>query len=276
MANYFNWSCDSDNTSLGPVVQYFSGTPAGSSTARVLLDGDGVMRLVVVGNDAGNQQLGAEVGPVNYPFAAFINSPALYYRWRMRIEPGFSWGAGTAKTKSSRTAGGPLVNGSGTQGYTGYLMSNGFLIGECGSAGCTVPGGGANTDSNHLIPYDLTTKADGVWREYIVKIKPNTGAAIADAKFEAWVDGVSIGNADNFILHANATETIVEQWGGWMVQPYFQLGGTASDGGTIYCKDFSVDDVYNSLLGANGPLNGMSARSGRPGHRVMRHTSRWH
>lgn len=250
--DYFSWSCESDTTSLGPVVQYFGGTPAGSSTTRMLLNGDGVMRLVVVGNDAGNQQLGAEVGLnqliQNGSNMLFVGGPAIYYRWYMRIEPGFSWGAGTAKTKSSRTGGGPIVNSSTAQGYTGYLMSNGFLIGECGSAGCTVPGGGANTDGNHLISYDFRTKNDGLWREYIVMVKPNSGAAVADAQFQAWVDNVAIGGANNYILHASAIETFVEMWGGWMVMPYFQLNGTASDGGTIYCRDFLVSNYYNSLL----------------------------
>lgn len=245
--DYFSWSCESDTTSLGSVVQYFGGSPVGSSSTRTTLAGDGVMRLVVVGNDSGNQQLGAEVGLNSLGFA-IVGGAAVYYRWYMRIESGFSWGAGTAKTKSSRIGGGPVVNGSAsTQGYTGYLMSNGFLIGECGSGGCTVPGGGINTDENHLISYDFTTKNDGVWREYVVMVKPNSGA-VADGQFQAWVDNVSIGTANNFILHTAAGENHIEMWGGWMVQPYFQLNGTAQNGGTIYVRDFLVSNYYNSLL----------------------------
>lgn len=240
MANYFNWDCTTESSSLGPVSGYFSGT------TRVVVDGVSCLRFAVIGNDAGNQQMGADQTWVDYPFAAFVGSPALYYRWRMRIEPGFSWGAGTAKAKSSRTAGGPMVNGSSQgQGYTGYVMSNGFLIGECDTAGCTVPGGGFNTDQNHLIAHNFA--ADGLWHEYVVKIKANSGAAVADAEFEAWADGVQVGTANGFILHPNATHTLVEQWRCWMMTPYFQLNGTASDGGVIYATDFSVDDVYNSL-----------------------------
>ena len=40
----------------------------------------------------------------------------------------------------------------------------------------------------------------------------------------------------------------MEAWGGWMVTPYFQLNGTAADGGVIYLDDFSTDDTFNSML----------------------------
>lgn len=252
MANYFSWDCESDTTSLGPVNEYFSGSPVGSATTRTTLNADGVMRLTVVGNDSGNQQMGADVGLNDLGFV-LVGGSALYYRWYMRIDSGFSWGTGTAKTKASRIGGGPVVNGStSTQGYTGYLMDNGFLIGECGSGGCQIPGGGTNTDENHIISYDFTTKADSQWHEYIVKVKANTDALVADGEFQAWVDGVSVGSASNFILHTTETGNHIEMWGGWMVMPYFQLNGTVSDGGTIYLRDFSVDDQYNSLLGGGG------------------------
>jgi len=204
------------------------------------------MRLVVRGNDSGNQQMGAE-GPQNPYGWSFVGSQALYYRWWMRIEPGFSWGNGTAKTKSSRVA-------AGGQGYTGYLMDYGFLIGECDGGGCRLNNGGSNSgDSDLFIPYNFRTKADGVWREYIVKVKPNTSATCTagtncDAEFQAWVDGVSVGQYNNFKLHNNPTNLMTEQWAGWMVYPYFQLNGTASDGGTIYVDDFSTDNSWNSTI----------------------------
>lgn len=249
--NFFAWGCTSDSTTLGRVVEYFSGSVTGSETARVVIDGTPALRYTVIGNDAGNQQMGAEVGLNTLPFN-YIGGPALYYRWRMRIEPGFSWGGGTAKVKSSRTAVGPVVDGTptGGQGYTGYVMSDGFLIGECDGAGCTVPGGGFNTDSNHLIPFDFRAVADGVWREYIVKVKSNSAVGVSDGEFEAWVNGVSVGSANGFILRninpSTDPPSHVEGWGGWMTMPYFQLNGTAQDGGTIYATDFSVDDVYTT------------------------------
>lgn len=248
MATLFSWDCTSDVTSLGRVAGFFPGT------SLVVRDGVPCMRLAVRGDDAGNQQMGVEqtfieYGPVNARWP-FVGGPALYYRWRMLIEPGFSWGAGTAKTKASRTAGGPIVNGSSQgQGYTGYVMSNGLLLGECDSAGCTVPGGGFNTDQNHLIPLDFRALADGRWREFVVKVKPNSAATVADAQFEAWMDNVFLGARNGFILHTNALHTLAEMWCGWMVTPYFQLNGTVSDGGVICVTDFSTDDAYNSKLG---------------------------
>lgn len=242
MANFFNWNCASTVTSIGNATLL-----GGTSLSTVAPPyAPGSMRLDVIGNDGGNQQMGAELSWIEYG-TPFIGGPALFYRWWMRIEPGFSWGTGTAKTKSSRTGGGPIVNGSSQgQGYTGYVMSNGFLIGECDSAGCTVPGGGFNTDQNHLIPYDFRAVNDGQWREFVVRIKPNSAVGVADGQFEAFVNGVSVGSANNYILHTDPSHTIAEAWAGWMVMPYFQLNGTALDGGTIYVGDFSTDNVFNS------------------------------
>ena len=248
--NYFNWGVENNTTSIGNLLSYFGNT---SRNCTVAHSGSCSMRMNIIGNDNGNQQLGAELNLLSYPFN-FVGGPEIYYRWWMRIEPGFRWGNGTAKTKSSRTGGGPISSNSTTaQGYTGYIMSYGFLIGECGSAGCRLANGAINDDSNLYIPYDFRTKDDGQWHEYIVKVKPNssptcTPSVNCDAEFEAWVDGVSVGQYNNFKLHSDVNHTMVEGWGGWMVTPYFQLNGTASDGGTIYVDDFSTDTVWNSLI----------------------------
>lgn len=256
-ANYFSWGVESD------IYPYFRGTTRDCAVSH---SGQCSMRLNVIGNDNGNQQMGADLlNPFAYPFT-FVGAPALYYRWWMRIEPGFSWGNDSsgagAKTKASRTIGGPIFNGSGAQGYTSFLASTGFQIGECGSAGCRLANGAINTDDNLYIPYDFRSANDGRWHEYIVKIKPNTSGSCmptvnCDAQFEAWVDGRLVGRNINFKLHSDPTHTLVEAWGGWMVTPYFQLRGTSSDGGTIYLDDYSTDSQYNSLLGnrPNPPVN---------------------
>ena len=257
--NYFNWGVESRRVNYGATqgqfdVQFASGTTqvCGAGVGR---SGSCAMRLIVRGNDGGNQQMGADLLQQNplYPFN-MVGSPAIYYRWWMRIMPGFSWGNGTAKTKSSRTI-------AGVQGYTGYLMSYGFLIGECSDSGCTLNDGKSNgADSSLVINHNFRTKADGVWREYIVKIKPNTNPTCTapincDAQFEAWVDGVSVGTYNNFKLHNSVVDSLREAWGGWMVYPYFQLNGTASDGGTIFLDDFSVDNVFNSTVRIPPPAN---------------------
>lgn len=238
VTNYFNWGAETN-------ASFFGGTTRDCTVAH---SGMCSMRLAVIGNDSGNQQMGVDGGQILYPFN-FVGGPAIYYRWWMRIEPGFSWGTGTAKTKSSRT-----IAGASSQGYTGYLMSNGFLIGECDGAGCLLNDGSFNTDENLIIPYDFRAVADGQWHEYIVKVKPNTSGNCTagvncDAQFEAWVDSVSVGQYNNFKLHANASHTMTEAWGGWMLTPYFQLNGTASDGGVIYIDDVSTDTQYSSLIG---------------------------
>lgn len=234
--NYFVWGAENDIGAL------FPGTTIDCTVAHT---GSCAMRLDVRGDDGGNQQMGVDGDQTFYPFS-FVGAPAIYYRWWMRIEPGFSWGSGTAKTKSSRT-----IAGSAAQGYTGYLMSFGFLLGECEAGGCRLANGDANTDENLVIPFDFRAQDDGVWHEYIVKVRPNTRADCTpgvncDAEFQAWVDGAFVGEYNGFKLHDDASHSMTEAWQGWMVTPYFQLNGTPADGGVIYVDDFSTDTAFNS------------------------------
>src|SRR5262249_12076595 len=185
-------------------------------------------RLNIIGNDGGNQSSGVDLVVQNPPYPwKLIGSPAIYYRWWMKIMPGFSWGTNTAKAKSSR------IGDSTGPSYTGYILANGFVIGECDVSGCTTnTGGSAANDTSIIIPYDFRSKADGVWHEYIVKVKANTSATCTaptncDAQFQAWVDGVSVGQYNNFKLNNNASRGFVEFWGGWMTGPYFQLNATS-------------------------------------------------
>lgn len=236
--NYFSWGAET-------AVSLFSGTTRDCTVAH---SGACSMRLDVIGNDGGNQQMGVDGDQITYPFN-LVGAPAIFYRWWMRIEPGFSWGTGTAKAKSSR-----VLTDASSEGYTGYIASDGFLIGECDNVGCLLNDGSVNTDGNLIIPYDFRAADDGQWHEYIVKVKPNTdGTCTAgvncDAQFEAWVDGVSVGQNNNFKLHSNAGDGMVEAWGGWMQTPYFQLNGAVSDGGIIYIDNISTDSHYNSLIG---------------------------
>jgi hypothetical protein len=265
--NYFNWGVESLRVNYGTTpapadIQWHD--TRSTQDCTVSHSGNCSMRLIIIGNDAGNQSLGADLLNPNptYPFANMVGAPAIYYRWWMKIMPGFSWGNGSAKTKSSR-----VQAPTALLGYTGYVMSYGFLIGECDSAGCTLNDGTSNaSDSNLVIRYDFKSHADGAWHEYVVKIKPNTSAtctapANCDAQFQAWVDGFSVGQYNNFKLHNVAAGPMTEAWGGWMVSPYWQLNGTVSDGGTIYLDDFSTDDAWNSLIpgspfvGLPAPLN---------------------
>jgi chitodextrinase len=268
-SNFFNWGVETTKVSYGTTsspynVQIFGTTTApydtpifagvGTTTldCTVSHSGSCSMKLQVAGADSGNQQLGVDIIQWNpeYP-TNFVGASSTYYRWWMKIMPGFNWGSGTAKAKSSR-----LIGTTDPRGYTGYLMSYGFLIGECddvgspSGGGCQLADGTANTDGNLYIPYDFTTKDDGTWHQYTIKVKPNTNAlcttpGTCDAEFQAWVDNVSVGEYNNFRLHNKANNKMNEAWGGWMISPYFQLNGSPTDGGTIYLDDFSTDNVFN-------------------------------
>lgn len=252
--NYFNWGVETSKVDYGVNgpgaydVQPFGGTTLDCTVRHA---GSCSMRLDVIGNDSGNQSMGVDTIEWNpaYPWD-IVGSPAVYYRFWMRIMPGFSWGDGTAKTKSSRVMGTtyPRV-------YTGYVHAGGFNIGECDDVGSSQPGGGC-VDPGPNISYDMTGEDDGLWHEYVVKVRPNTSATCTqgvncDGQFEVWIDGVSVGTINDFKLHNKTGNVMNEAWGGWMVSPYFQLNGTVSDGGTMYLDDFSTDDVFNSTF--SGP-----------------------
>jgi hypothetical protein len=245
-SNYFNWDVESDTYTTccngSHTVGYFNGYLSGSTSSRstdTAHRGSSSMKLTVIGNDRGNQPMGADVGSWNrLPFNV-TGSPAIYYRWWMKIMPGFSWGSGTAKTKSSR-----VIGSSVARVYTGYVQKTGFNLGECDGNGCIDPG--------PSIGYDMSNKADGQWHEYIVMVKVNSTPSSSDGQFRAYVDTVQVGQTVNFALNNSSNNPFNEAWGGWMVSPYFQLNGTGSDGGTIYLDDFSSDSVWNSLLSGAG------------------------
>ncbi len=245
--NYFSWGVESDSVpSTGQrVLAYRGGTSRSTTTAH---SGASSMQLRITGNDSGNQQMGADLFPgLNLPFNV-VGGPAVYYRWWMKIMPGFSWGNGTAKTKSSR-----VIGSTYPRVYTGYVWKNGFQLNECEDVGSAQPGGGCPSQGVH-IRYDMTSKDDGQWHEYIVMVKANTTTNSSDAQFKAWVDGQPVGQVTNFMLHNKPGNAHIEAWASWMVYPYFQLNGTTSDGGVIYVDDFSTDDTWNSVLTSSPPL----------------------
>jgi len=239
--NYFSWDVDNNpvsatNPTMG-VGALFGATTFSTEEAQI---GTTSLKFNVNGNDNGNQQLGVDFAQANYPFD-MIGSPKLYYRWYMLIKPGFSWGNGTAKTKSSRTLGGS----NDPRGYTGYIRKSGFQLAECEPVS-SVPGGGCPSQGV-VIPFDFASQDDGRWHEYVVAVKFNTSAISSDAEFDAWVDGVFVGSIRNFRLHGIDGDKFTQAWGGWMTKPYFQLRGTSTDGGIIYVDNFSVDDDFNSI-----------------------------
>ena len=240
--NFFNWGIETDSTSVPSLknLGFMGATRRSSDTAH---SGKYSMKLVVTGNDSGNQQMGADLGQfLELPFS-IVGSPAIYYRWWMKIMPGFSWGNGTYKTKTSRLIGTTAPGADqGKHGYTGFMAKDNFHI-EIGSPDITMH-----------VPYNVESKADGKWHEYIAMVKANSTLSSNDAKFKVWVDGSLVGQVNNFTLYdRNSSDLFAEAWAGWMVTPYFQLNGTASDGGVIYIDDISTDDQWNSTIAAGSP-----------------------
>ncbi|MGB4834068.1 MAG: hypothetical protein WBP40_03510 [Candidatus Moraniibacteriota bacterium] len=199
-------------------------------------------------------------------YASNVLGSQIYYRWWMRIDPGFDWGDGAtwggpavARTKSGRQ------NEPGTdpasQWYTGTVRASGFYLAECmassgHSGACLNNNGTTGSDQGPMgVSYDMTAHDDGQWHEYIVRIKYNTSASCTtpgtcDAEIEVYVDGTSVGSYTGFRL-TNRDGQAYEHWGSWMTNPYFQGGSSYSAGGTIYLDDFSTDDTWNSTAGGS-------------------------
>lgn len=243
--NYFNWGAESDATSNGAVIGYHGGTVLDCTVQH---SGSCSMKMVVVGPDGGNQSKGADVNQLSVPMMS-VGGPSIYYRTWLRFDPGFNWGAPQiANVKTSRA----LLNTAQNRLLTGHMRSGGFFIAECDyvdgyGGGCLTTGGVPNNDFNIELPYNVQGIADGLWHEYIVRIKPNSTTSLSDAEFQVWVDGVSIGQLNGWRLATTAAEWI-EAWDGWMVSPYFQMNGDAAVGGTVWADDFSTDDAFNSLM----------------------------
>ena len=252
--NYFSWGVENNPPNF---YAYKSGTSRSTDTAH---SGSYSMKLVVPGPGHDNG-MGIDwyvYGPT-MPFN-IVGGPAIYYRWWMKIMPGFSWGsAGVNKASRVKGALAEYV-------YTGYLSGEGFSIAECESratgGGCEpIIGGG---DRCCEIPYNFRAKNDGIWHEYIVMVKPNSITTSHDAEFKAWVDGAQVGNFLNFRLHEVPNNQFIEAWGSWMVSPYFQLDATSADGGTIYVDDFSTDDSWNSIYTGGSDVTPPLVSNGYP------------
>lgn len=259
--NYFSWGAETMTPTWGA-----KGSATGPASLRsqssidssVFHSGSKSLKVQPTGSGT-NESTGIDLNgtPPSYPFG-FLGSQ-LYYRWWMRIEPGFSWGNNFKKSKAGR----PNLPNLTAQWYTGYIGGDEFVISECtpeaGHAGGCLPNdGSAPYDGSQIhIAYNLNSKADGKWHEYIARVKVNTIANCTvkvdcDAQFEMYVDGVSVGSYNNWKLTPTDGQ-FIEWWGSWMTNPYFQMGSTVPAGGTIYLDDFSTDDTWNSQVSPSGP-----------------------
>ena len=232
--NLFSWDFESEMTSLGPIAG-FTGTAELSSEDKH--SGSKSMKLTIRGNDNGNQPLGATINArVIYP--SLVDGSSHYHRFWMKIDDNFSWGNGTATAKTARVMQEAQIH---PIPWTGYIYKNNIHIGECPACNPRGP----------TINYDFEAAAGTGWHEYVVLIKEQTGENVADGEFHLWVDGQKIGGHTGLVF---ITDDVVAQeaWEGWMVKPYFQLNGTASDGGVIWIDDVSNDTEWNSIFPGTG------------------------
>jgi len=108
--NYFNWGVETLTVDYGVNGPGTFDLEAKGTTTRdynVAHTGSCSSKLVVIGNDNGNQSPGfdpIEWNPV-YPWS-LVRSPSIYYRWWMKIEPGFP-DAALAPDGSTVDDGGP-------------------------------------------------------------------------------------------------------------------------------------------------------------------------
>ena len=228
--SYFTWDCEAEHPAVGgcePNTQIVTIDDAHS--------GNRCIQIHVIGNDNGNQQSGVGIRQA-IRLGTIIDGRWYFYRWWMKLDEDFKWGEGTAKTKASRVK---RLDENSPAPWTGYIGKNGFSLGEMAEGSQPWAPGGA------MVEYDLQAMAGQGWHEYIVGIKTQTGADASDAIFQVYVDGELIGEDRNLHL-TNQTVDCVEAWNGWMLRPYFQMGGTESDGGLLWLDDFSMDNDWNS------------------------------
>jgi len=228
--NYWNWDCESTNL---PEIKYLN------SNTTLVTDrphsGDRCMQIRVAGT-GGNQSAGANVSDIDN--IEITTGKWYYYRWWMKLDQNFSWGAGSAKTKASRMK--HMDEVVKPRLWTGYVSDDGVCLAEADD----LPE--SWTTNGVKVQYDMKRIAGTGWHEYIVAMKMQNGYSDSTGEFHFYVDGKLIGMRKN-IFFTSYRGVCSEAWRGWMVCPYFQLNGTENDGGLMWLDDYSMDDQWNSL-----------------------------
>jgi chitodextrinase len=245
--NYFSWGCDSQTTSLGSCMSLSSA----AIDSSVKHSGTASMRLDIPPDTGGGNQghVGCEV-PSSPILGSGSDGGWLYYRWYMKMDPGFRWGFGTQKMKSNRVM---LQSQTPPIPYTMYMGRDAVWVGECPL--CQQQGSALKDDpSAAIIGYDFnpaTNDAVRNWQEYVIGLKKQSCTSCYDGEYHLWVNGQEIDSVKNmrFCDGTNCADW-VEAWGANMVIPYPQFNdGTA--GGKIWLDDFSLDSTRNSMYSAS-------------------------
>ena len=245
-ATFWSWSADSATTSLGTCK--FVDAAIDSTQKN---EGTGSMRITVNSTQGHSGCSGV--------FGDFFNAWSgtwRYYRWWMKIDSNFNWGTDSKKLKASR-----VFTGTQPVPWTGYVTGNTIYIGECphcepgpndpSNARVSIdldPVGGCS-GTNSSVPYDCTQ-----WTEYIVGMKLQSCENCFDGEFHVWANGGQVGSGVTGMNFFNGQSNVQEAWLSFMALPYSQVCPNPPDGctagGTIWVDDFSVDDTWNSKVGA--------------------------
>ena len=235
-ATMFEWNADTVATSIGNCAKL-----VGALDQVQRHSGVASMRMTIQGNV--QTTLGCEV-PRAIDLISGANGEWLYYRWWMKIDSVYSWGAANAKWKSNRVKQRAEVLPSP---YTMYVWKSGVYVGEC--AECRRGTSTADDPSDARVSYNFdprTNPAVTGWQEYIVGIKRQTCRTCTDGEFHFWVNGAEIGQGVKGMQYCSSLcDTWVEAWGANLVGIYPQLND-ASAGGVIWVDEVSLATDWNS------------------------------
>jgi hypothetical protein len=241
-ANYFTWNADSPTTSVGTCN--LGGV---SIVTNEKHQGTGSMRLNIAdGGEQGHHGcLDLPQTPLGF---TWDSGKTIYYRWWMKIDPGFNWGNTSFGFKGIRL----LENGNAA--ITPKLKPTGVDVSECLECNSCSSGDGCLSVSYNFTPGGPNNVTS--WHEYIYALTFQTGATTNDAKLELFVDGVSRGKDTGKHMRdcsGGCSEVVTATWGNAFAQAlYAQLCSSPANcgsGGNIWVDDFSVDDKWNSTVG---------------------------
>lgn len=240
--NLFVWDMESLTSSSLGTATCQANSSISSEDAHT---GTNSLKITAAGNDSGNEQAGCWFAS-EVEIGSMISGNNLYYRAWMKFSSGFSWGTGTAKMKASRIKDAAEVI---SPMLTGYMADDRFSISECPECSPYNP----TAPSEIRVDYDVAGEAGSGWHEYIFRIKLQSGTSTCDGEFEVYRDGVSLGDvtAICYVDTDGDGVTANEAWASWLVYPYHQLNGTASDGGVYYIDDVAFSDGWNSTTYAD-------------------------
>lgn len=252
--NIESWNADSTAFLVNGSPSTCTLTPNASIESSDVHSGAGAMR-VNVGDVQGDH--GCETNP-RPSLGDMYDGGTLYYRWWMKISPGFNWGTYEKKLKVGRIT---RSNEQNPIMGTWYLNSSGFFwAGHVGAVDNQNPHIGVDFDDSDGSCHssDLVSNLGSEctqWREYIVRMQKQTCPTCADGSFSVYVNGQLAAQKDNMEyadgVPADGVTTITSSFfaiGGIVYPQMCPNGSTCGTGGTIWIDDVSLDTTWNSTF----------------------------